>query len=253
MLLQDSPVAKAVRDNLLNLVEHIIPAQSSTPELPSVRERLEVIEFGTNLLDRLGGADERTRLALKDQVRDILLEDKLQSTALPVSHQSALPVSYRSTLPSSHQPALPGSDQLALSGSNQLTLLGTERLEWPISDRARHLGYNPNRKQLLAIGKMVAPMYRARHNGENPPKREQFVDGTTRPVNCYGTADLDIVDRGIEAIMGVVGRMVQPHNAGYTTTHSFHMTGGGFERTLPIPIITLRSKMQKKSLSPQET
>ena len=81
MLLQDSPVAKAVRDNLLNLVERVIPTQSPTPELPSARERLEVIEFGTNSLERLGGADERTRLGLQDKVRDILLEDKLHSTA----------------------------------------------------------------------------------------------------------------------------------------------------------------------------
>ena len=35
-----------------------------------------------------------------------------------------------------------------------------------------------------------------------PPQREQFVGGTTRPVNCYGSGDLDILDEAIRRVMG---------------------------------------------------
>lgn len=129
--------------------------------LPPAKERLENIRLGLDLLYELGGADERTTLALKDIVRDILLEDKLKKPALP-------------------------------SGG---------RAEWPVSDRARHLGYSPNRKQLISIGKTVAGLYRLRHEGQDPPEREQFVDGTTRMVKCYGEADLDILDQAIALVM----------------------------------------------------
>jgi prophage antirepressor-like protein len=134
---------------------------SSVVVLPPAREKLENIRLGMDLLYELGGIDERTQLALRDIVRDVLLEDKLKKPALP-------------------------------SGG---------RLEWPVSDRAMHLGYKPNRKQLINIGKTVAKLYRLRHDGENPPEREQFVDGTTRMVKCYGENDLDILDQAIALVM----------------------------------------------------
>jgi prophage antirepressor-like protein len=134
---------------------------SPSATLPPAKERLENIRLGLDLLYELGGADERTALALKDIVRDILLEDKLKKPALP-------------------------------SGG---------RAEWPVSDRARHLGYTPNRKNLIAIGKTAAGLYRLRHDGQDPPEREQFVDGTTRMVKCYGEADLDILDQAIALVM----------------------------------------------------
>lgn len=132
---------------------------STTP--PPSREKLENIRLGMDLLYELGGVDQRTQLALRDIVRDILLEDKLKKPALP-------------------------------SGG---------RAEWPVSDRARHLGYSPNRTQLQSIGKTVAKFYRLRHDGKNPPEREQFVDGTTRMVKCYGESDLDILDQAIVLVM----------------------------------------------------
>lgn len=128
--------------------------------LPSARERLENIRLGMDLFYELGGLDERTQLALRDVVRDVLLEDKLKKPALP-------------------------------SGG---------RAEWPVSDRARHLGFKPNRTQLIRIGKGAADLYRLRH-GQNPPEREQYVDGTTRMVKCYGEADLDILDQAIALVM----------------------------------------------------
>lgn len=136
-----------------------IKQQSVLP--PPQKEQLENIRLGMDLLYELGGIDERTQLALKDIVRDILLEDKLKKPALP----------------------------------------GGGRAEWPVSDRARHLGYRPNRTQLINIGKTAAGLYRLRHDGQNPPEREQYVDGTTRMVKCYGEGDLDILDQSIGLIM----------------------------------------------------
>jgi prophage antirepressor-like protein len=134
---------------------------SPQPALPSAKEKLENIRLGLDLLYELGGTDERTTLALKDIVRDILLEDKLKKPALPSSG----------------------------------------RAEIPVSDRAMQLGYKPKRKDLIAIGKTAAGLYRLRHDGDEPPLREQFVDGTTRMVKCYGEADLDILDQAIALVM----------------------------------------------------
>lgn len=137
-------------------------AQQQTPSLlPPARERLESIRLGMDLLYELGGIDERTQLALRDIVRDVLLEDKLKKPALP----------------------------------------GGGRAEWPVSDRARHLGYMPNRAQLQKIGRTAASLYRLAAEGQDPPKREQFVDGTTRMVFCYGEEHLGILDRAIVIVM----------------------------------------------------
>jgi prophage antirepressor-like protein len=128
--------------------------------IPPQKEKLESIRLGMDILYELGGIDERTQLALKDIVRDILLEDKLKKPALP-------------------------------SGG---------RAEWPISDRARHLGYSPKRGDLIKMGKIAADFYRLRHD-QDPPTREQHVDGATRMVKSYGEADLDIIDQAIVLIM----------------------------------------------------
>ena len=75
------------------------------------------------------------------------------------------------------------------------------RLEWPVSDRAKHLGYNPSPGELTRIGKVASRLYKQAHEGNSPPKRERFVGGTTRMVCCYGEADLSILDQAIEQVM----------------------------------------------------
>ncbi len=112
-----------------------------------------------DLLEDLGGWDERTAILLKDQVRNILLGDRLQPSPQGINN---------------HQP----------------------RLEYPVSDRAIDLGYRPTHGQLLQIGKRVKKLYLERH-GTEPIKREQFVGGTTRMVNVYGFNDLDLLDEAI--------------------------------------------------------
>lgn len=133
--------------------------QPSVNLLPPDKERLENIRLGMDLLYELGGIDERTQLALKDLVRDILLEDKLKK----------------------------------VEGAGQ-------RLTVPVSDRARTLGYSPKRNHLIKIGKIAAELYRLRH-GEDPPTREQHVDGATRMVKSYSENDFDILDQAIALVM----------------------------------------------------
>ncbi|MEM6437475.1 MAG: hypothetical protein AAF773_27010 [Cyanobacteria bacterium P01_D01_bin.115] len=139
------------------------PAPQTSPLLPGTEQRLKTVELGMRLLNDLGGADDRTRLALKDVVRNILLEDRLQ-------------------------PALPAAADTP------------QRLEWSISDRVTHLDLRAKCSDLAKIGKAAAQLYRKERNSE-PPKREQYVGGTTRMVNCYGSADLEILDKAIKQIL----------------------------------------------------
>jgi prophage antirepressor-like protein len=142
----------------------VLQSTSGDPALLPVRvrkEKLELIQIGIDIISQLGGLDDRTELQFKDLTRSIVLDDVLQTPALPS---------------------------------------GEERLEWPVSDRAVVLGFNPNRGQLMKIGKVVAALYRARY-GSEPIKREQFVDGTTRKINMYAHKDLAILDQAIKSIM----------------------------------------------------
>ncbi len=133
------------------------------PSLPSAREKLETISLGMDLLEDLGGWDERTQILLKDQIRNILLGDKLQPSPQGITNP---------------QP----------------------RLEYPVSDRAIDLGYRPTNSQLQQIGKRAKKLYLERH-GTEPIKREQFVGGTTRMVNVYNFEDLDLLDEAIAWVM----------------------------------------------------
>ena len=136
--------------------------ESNNPPLPSARERLETIRLGMDLFTELGGWDDRTAVLLKDQLRNILLGDRLQPSQGITDRQP--------------------------------------RLEYPVSDRAIDLGYQPKFKQLLQIGKKAKKLYVERH-GTEPVKREQFVGGTTRMVNSYGFEDLDLLDEAISDVM----------------------------------------------------
>lgn len=141
--------------------------------LPPDKERLENIRLGMDLLYELGGIDQRTQLALKDLVRDILLEDKLKK----------------------------------IEGSGR-------RLTVPVSDRARTLGFRPNRSQLIKIGKIAAELYRLRHEGEDPPLREQHVDGATRMVKSYNEDDFDILDQAIALVMSPPAQLPPAEDTG---------------------------------------
>ncbi len=137
--------------------------KNTTPALPSAKERLETIKLGMNLLEQLGGCDQRTQVQLKDQVRNILLAEKLQPSSTEIT-------------------------------TTQI------RLEYPVSDRSVSLGYRPNNRQLQQIGKQASRLYQERHDTK-PIQREQFVGGATRMVNVYGFNDLDLLDQAILSVM----------------------------------------------------
>ncbi len=148
------------------LIKEVIlppPNANNAPALPSIRERLETIKLGMDLLSQLGGCDQRTKVLLQDQVRNILLADKLQRSP------------------------------------NERTTTQA-RLEYPVSDRAMSLGYRPDSRQLQQIGKQASRLYQDLH-GTKPIQREQFVGGATRMVNVYGFNDLDLLDQAILSVM----------------------------------------------------
>lgn len=71
--------------------------------------------------------------------------------------------------------------------------------KWSVLDRAMYLGYNPNRTQLIAIGKEAARLYREQH-GENPPQLEEIVNGD-RLVNIYSGKAIILLDTAISKVM----------------------------------------------------
>ncbi|MEP0872390.1 hypothetical protein NDA01_21480 [Trichocoleus desertorum AS-A10] len=172
MLLRDSEIAKAIRTSLLDAVEHIIPALAPTPEPPALPspDRFTLLKEAVEIGNQLGGFDDRQKMLLKDQLMNLLMQERLLPESSALLTEVAEP-----------EPA--------------------KRLEVPISDRCLDLGYNPNTKQLLRIGQVAAAFYRARH-GRPPQKREQFVGGTTRMVNVYTADDLSILDSAIHSVMG---------------------------------------------------
>ena len=141
----------------------VTQVQPNIPILPSPREQLETVELGLSLFDKLGGCDERTQIQLKDRIRNILLEDRLMPSPNAIASEP-------------------------------------KRLEYPVSDRAITLGYKPTNSQLQQIGKKAVRLYQDKH-GSKPPRREQFVGGTTRMVYVYRHEDLELLDEAIEIVM----------------------------------------------------
>jgi prophage antirepressor-like protein len=64
--------------------------------------------------------------------------------------------------------------------------------EMTISERVSFLfGKLYKKSQLITVGKLMASEYRRLHDGVNPPKRSQYVDGATRPVSSYSIEDFE--------------------------------------------------------------
>lgn len=72
------------------------------------------------------------------------------------------------------------------------------RREIPISDfLLEKLGRPATLKEMLEFGREVATAFRLLR-GREPPKREQWVDGTTRRINSYSSQDVDVLDRAVK-------------------------------------------------------
>ncbi|WP_242065271.1 hypothetical protein [Trichocoleus sp. FACHB-262] len=149
-----------------------LETESVVPALPSP-DRLTVLKEAVEIGNQLGGFDDRQKMLLKDQLMNLLMQERLLTADSTLTIEAAVAAEPEQA----------------------------KRLEVPISDRCLDLGYNPNTKQLLRIGQVAAAFYRARH-GRPPQKSEQFVGGTTRMVNVYTADDLGILDSAIHSVMG---------------------------------------------------
>lgn len=147
------------------ITSEVIPSLRKTGEyvVPKnvIKERLEILEMARNLLTFEGEIEDRDKLILKDLARNAMI----------------------------------GS----VSNINEIS---KENEEWSLSRRLQEV-YDVKGKKvnnmLISFGKKVLIKYREIHDGNNPPKRDQYVDGTTRTINCYFSKDYDeFIDEMIE-------------------------------------------------------
>ena len=84
------------------------------------------------------------------------------------------------------------SRNLFLDAGTNLLTLKSDNQEWSISRRLKdEYGVKQTKEvknKTIAFGKVLSKQYRLIHN-TSPPKREQFVDGTVRLINCYYEKD----------------------------------------------------------------
>jgi prophage antirepressor-like protein len=126
-----------------------------------IKERLEILDMARNLLTFDGDIEDRDKLLLKDLARNAMI----------------------------------GS----VANINEIS---KENEEWSISRRLQEVygisGQNI-KKMSISFGKKVAIKYREKNNNKEPPKRTQYVDGTTRSINCYFSFEFDeYIDAMIE-------------------------------------------------------
>ena len=82
--------------------------------------------------------------------------------------------------------AMPLSKLPAITGANGQDT----RMLLPISDIVRDVtGRQGSKRELMALGKMLAKEYRERNGGTDPPEAERFIDGTTRMVKAYSMTE----------------------------------------------------------------
>jgi prophage antirepressor-like protein len=148
------------------ITSEVIPSLRKTGEyvVPKnvIKERLECIEIASRIFSTLrnGEIQDRDKLLLEDLARNAMI----------------------------------GS----ISNMNEIS---KENEEWSLSRRLQEI-YNVSGKNinnmLISFGKKVAIKYRE-INGKEPPKRTQYVDGTTRNIKCYFSKDYDeFIDAMIE-------------------------------------------------------
>ena len=84
------------------------------------------------------------------------------------------------------------SRNLFLDAGSNLLSLKSDNQEWSISRRLTDQYGVKQTKEIknktITFGKVLSKQYRSIHN-TSPPKREQFVDGTVRSINCYFEKD----------------------------------------------------------------
>ena len=127
-----------------------------------MKEKLEIINYGVETIERIANSNiaERDRLVFQDLCRNVML------------------------------------------GSNfNVSEIEKENEEWSLSKRLNekyNLKSDKFNKMLIGFGGKVAKKYKEIHN-DSPPKRDQYVGGTVRSINCYFAKDFDeFIDEMIE-------------------------------------------------------
>jgi len=110
-----------------------------------------VIESTIKLFERLGGMDDRDIILMRDLIKSNVIGD-----------------------------------------SGRIDELNTENTEWSCSRRlSEHFGINNSKehRKLSRFGRCLSRAYQLKNNGDKPPQRLQYVQGTSRLVNHYFLSD----------------------------------------------------------------
>lgn len=155
-----TPGGEKIRDYFIDREEEALAARVAPapgPIAPS-QDPLAVVEHGIQILERLGGVDDRRRLFLQDATCNAI--SKLTGTPLL-----------------SHAPE-------AARG-------------WTVGERITHLGYRYSLELAQAAGRRAAQIHR-RQLGQEAPTVERYVDGAVRQVKFYaGERALAVLDEAI--------------------------------------------------------
>ena len=89
-----------------------------------------------------------------------------------------------------------------LGSNSNVNEIKQDNQEWSLSKRLNekyNLKADKFNKLLIGFGGKVAKKYKELHNNECPPKRDQYVGGTVRSINCYFAKDFyEFIDDMIE-------------------------------------------------------
>ena len=85
-------------------------------------------------------------------------------------------------------------NELFANRSNDIRTIN--QLDTSITKRILDLGYKytaKDKKKLLQIGSQMSKLYKLKH-GKAHIKKNQYVDGATKSVNCYYPSDFELLD-----------------------------------------------------------
>lgn len=135
--------------------------------LPSVEDKMAVLERGYAFLERLGMVDQRDRLFMADMFRSLMRQHLDPSPPSP--------------------PQLPAPPVVS-SVAERLLL---------IAPHVKRAVYN---SVVHDAGRRCVKEYRNRYHAD-PPTFQQYIHGALRSVKCYEHKDLDWVDALIQIVL----------------------------------------------------
>jgi hypothetical protein len=154
-----------------------------------VQQRVSTLASAVNLMQMLGGVDDRDKIEFKDRIRLAL---RPASTAGNYTTSSALTVAAPMVDPGVKVPT-PECDDMVRGYEISILLIASE-LSVVVGDKAGQ------------VGKRMKSLYEARygaHAAQNLPKRQPLFRGKPMNENTYYKRDKDLL---IQAVQDIVGR-----------------------------------------------